>query len=46
MIYRVPSKIALVLVIFAAIVCFSTGMIVMGIFMTIGAVAVFFNVRS
>jgi hypothetical protein len=46
MIYRIPSKVALVLVIFGLVICFSTGMIGMGVFLTIGAVAILFNIMS
>jgi hypothetical protein len=46
MIYKVPSKIALVLVVFGMVVCFSNGMIGMGMFLTIGGAAILFNMKS
>jgi hypothetical protein len=46
MIYRIPTKIALVLIALGAVFCFSLGLIGMGIFMTIGAVACLFSMKS
>lgn len=46
MIYKVPSKVALVFVVFGLVVCFSTGMIGMGIFLAIGGVAILYNMKS
>lgn len=46
MIYRVPSQIAFWIMLFVAVVCFVTGMIGMGIFLLLGAVACLAGMRK